>query len=156
EYKENLDRIKHPQQQAPADPQPVVLSKEAAPAPEARPQPRPSAAGARSAQSATELVAWRGRMALMVESLPVQEQAEWNTLLDGEMKAAFKRLGADSSEVQLVAQAEKAPASQKSSNFSRTLLAFVVSFSMPVAGMYVYRAIKQVPGTDLDARFLAD
>ncbi|CAE7243680.1 unnamed protein product [Symbiodinium natans] len=93
-------------------------------------------------------------MGAMVDTLPAKEQAEWNTVLDGEMEAAFKRLGAglQTEDVQLAA---KAPAAQKSSNFSRTLLAFVVSFSMPVAGMYVYRAIKQVPGTDLDARFLA-
>ncbi|CAE7263296.1 unnamed protein product, partial [Symbiodinium necroappetens] len=149
EYKDNLERIKHPKSQA-----------------------------------------WRGQMGAMVESLPAKEQAEWNAVLDGEMKAAFKRLGADSetSDVNLLAtkvgcgprnpceflarsEGKQAgtgnfqvPAAQKSSNFSRTLLvyalvtaqkAFVVSFSMPVAGMYIYRAIKQVPGTDLDARFLA-
>ncbi|CAE7630917.1 unnamed protein product, partial [Symbiodinium microadriaticum] len=190
EYKDNLERIKHPKSQDAAAPQPepVMLSKEAQ-----APQPRlerPSAAGARSAQTATELVAWRGQMGAMVESLPAKEQAEWNAVLDGEMKAAFKRLGADSetSDVNLLAtkvgcgpripyeflaRSEdkqvgtgnfQVPAAQKSSNFSRTLLvyalvtaqkAFVVSFSMPVAGMYIYRAIKQVPGTDLDARFLA-
>eukprot|EP00439_Symbiodinium_sp_Y106_P082739 s31_g22.t1 len=138
-----------------------------APAPQPR-AVRPSAAGARSAQTATELVAWRGQMGAMVETLPAKdprahdrawfrqrEQAEWNAVLDGEMEAAFKRLGAGSETGDVQLLATKVPAAVKSSNFSRTLLAFVVSFSMPVAGMYIYRAIKQVPGTDLDARFLA-
>ncbi|CAE7392498.1 unnamed protein product, partial [Symbiodinium sp. CCMP2456] len=69
EYKDNLERIKHPESQDAAVPQPepVVLSKEPeaaamcsrfdeAPAPQPRSE-RPSAAGARSAQTATELVA---------------------------------------------------------------------------------------------------
>jgi len=155
EYKDNLERIKHPESQDAAVPQPepVMLSKEA-PAPQPR-AVRPSAAGARSTQTATELVAWRGQMGAMVETLPAKEQAEWNAVLDGEMEAAFKRLGAGSETGDVQLLATKVPAAVKSSNFSRTLLAFVVSFSMPVAGMYIYRAIKQVPGTDLDARFLA-
>lgn len=38
---------------------------------------------------------------------------------------------------------------------SRTMLVFVVSFSVPVAGMYVYRAVQGRRGTDLDAAFLS-
>lgn len=47
---------------------------------------RPSAQGARAAQSVPELVAWRGRMASLVESLPEKEQREWDRVFDGEMK----------------------------------------------------------------------
>mmetsp|Transcript_52077 Transcript_52077/g.97412 ORF Transcript_52077/g.97412 Transcript_52077/m.97412 type:complete len:452 (-) Transcript_52077:206-1561(-) len=158
EYKENLERIKNPPAaQAPAVPavsEPIVMAKEkdAQPA-KASAAAQPSTAGARTAQSPAELVAWRGQMGMLVDQLPSPEQSQWNAVLDGEMEAAFKRLGADA-DVQLVDK--EAPKAVKSSNgFSRTLLAFVVSFSMPVAGMYVYRAIKEAPGTDLDARFLA-
>jgi len=168
DYKENLERIKkggkadNKAVDAAAEPDssyPLTLVK----APVATLSAKPSTEGARKAQSVTELVAWRGRMGALVDALPTQEQAEWDQVFDGEMKAAFDRLKMGASEVQTrrrgaappSALVEKAPKSGML-EFSRTMLVFVVSFSVPVAGMYVYRAVKQASvGTDLDAAFLS-
>lgn len=168
DYKENLERIK---KGGKADDKAVAAVAEAdssdssfpltlVKAPVATLSAKPSTEGARKAQSVTELVAWRGRMGALVDALPTQEQAEWDQVFDGEMKAAFDRLKMGA-EVQTRRSAppsalvEKAPKSGML-EFSRTMLVFVVSFSVPVAGMYVYRAVKQASvGTDLDAAFLS-
>eukprot|EP00913_Durusdinium_trenchii_P011915 g11192.t1 len=142
-------------------------------------------------------------MGTLVEALPAEEQAEWDRVFDGEMKAAFHRFqmnekrsprshsahsarsaalptalaekaeDRDSGSSGMVPkifvradnlsgglgrkqQGEAAPNSKGMLELSRTMLVFVVSFSVPVAGMYVYRAVKQASrGTDLDAAFLS-
>eukprot|EP00438_Fugacium_kawagutii_P004968 Skav222399 [mRNA] locus=scaffold4422:298551:316870:+ [translate_table: standard] len=162
DYKENLERIKkggkavvtsaEPEQSSLS---PLTLIK----APVATLVAKPSTEGARKAQTVTELVAWRGRMGALVESLPTEEQAQWDGVFDGEMKAAFQRLKMETKD----AQRQAAPPTELVEapktgmlELSRTMLVFVVSFSVPVAGMYVYRAVKQASvGTDLDAAFLS-
>ncbi|CAJ1425004.1 unnamed protein product, partial [Effrenium voratum] len=139
-----------------AEPAPAVAL-QAAPLAAVNVAPRPSARGARAAGSVSELVAWRGRMAQLAEQLPKEEQAEWNQVLDGEMKAALDRMTGPkaSKPVTLMAEPEAKPRSRML-ELSRTMLVFVVSFSVPVAGVYVYRAMKQASaGTDLDAAFLS-
>lgn len=165
DYNENLDRIKKgPQAVATSasDPNEFPLTLIKAPVASLKPAvaaAAPSTEGARKAQSVTELVAWRGRMGALTASLPKEEQAQWDHVFDGEMKAAFNRLkmGTRQGEEQATPQmlVEKAPKSGML-ELSRTMLVFVVSFSIPVAGMYVYRAVKQASvGTDLDAAFLS-
>lgn len=111
-------------------------------------------------------------MGTLVEALPAEEQAEWDRVFDGEMKAAFHRFQMNEKRsprshsahsarsaalpTALAEKAEAAPNSKGMLELSRTMLVFVVSFSVPVAGMYVYRAVKQASrGTDLDAAFLS-
>jgi len=115
---------------------------------------------ARSATSVGELVAWRADMGFMVDQLPEKDKADWTEVLDQEMQAGLDRLQVSSQATERTEPTElagKVTQRSRANEFSRSLLVFLVSFSIPVAGVYVYRGVKQASrqGTDFDAQFMA-
>lgn len=122
---------------------------------------------ARSATSVGELVAWRAEMGFMADQMPAKEKAAWTEMLNQEMEAGLAKLEARPQEEKRSPQASlssqptllaaKGPERSRTTEFSRTVLVFVISFCVPVAGLHVYRGLKMASrqSTEFDAHFMS-